>query len=111
MKKLSVILVAFVLLFGTSISTAAVVTEKESDKVSTSQEIASLLQNSEIESEEDIRANVIFTVNTKGEIVVLTVDTDNEIVERFIKSRLNYEHLENALTPGKEYKVPVRLTA
>lgn len=111
MKNVSVILVAFALLFGTSISTAAVVTEKEGDKVSISQEIASLLQNLEIELEEDLRSNVTFMINSEHEIVVLTVDSENEVVEQFIKSRLNYEKLENDLTPGKEYVVPVRITA
>ncbi len=111
MKNLSVILVAFALFFGTNISTAAVVVEKDNAKVSISQEIASLLQNPEINLQADIKADVTFTINTEHEIVVLTVDTENEIVERFIKSRLNYEQLENNLTPGKEYKVPVRMTA
>ena len=111
MKKLSVILVAFALLIGTSISTAAVVTEKEGDKISISQEIGKLLQNLDVELQEDLVSNVLFTINSEHEIVVLTVDTDMREIELFIKSRLNYEKLENNLTPGKEYKVPVRITA
>jgi len=109
MKKLSVMLLAFVLLLGTGISTAAVAAEKVNDEPSITQEIASLLQNLDIELKEDLLSNVTFTVNSENEIVVLTVETENEIVEAYIKSRLNYHKLENSLAVNKDYKVPVRI--
>ena len=109
MKKLSVILLAFVLLFGTGISTAAVDLKK--DKKTVSQEIGSLLQNADIELEVDVKAYVTFMINDEAEIVVLTIDTEDEMIERFIKSRLNYHKLENELTPGQEYQVPIRIQA
>ena len=109
MKKLSVILLAFVLLFGTGISTAAVDLKK--DKKTVSQEIGSLLQNADIELEVDVNAYVTFMINDEAEIVVLTIDTEDEMIERFIKSRLNYHKLENELTPGQEYQVPIRIQA
>ncbi len=109
MKKLNVILIAFALLIGTGISTAAVEPEKGDDKVTISQEIANLLQNPEIELQEDLSSYVTFTINAEHEIVVLTIDTENENVEAFIKSRLNYQHLDNNVTPGKEYVIPVRM--
>lgn len=107
MKNLSVILVAFALLFGTSISTAAVVTKKGGKSVS--QEIGKLLKNPKFLVEGDMNADVTFTINSENEIVVLTVDTQNDFVERFIKSRLNYKQLENELVEGKEYNVPVKI--
>ena len=48
---------------------------------------------------------------TEAEIVVLTIDTNNVSIERFIKSRLNYHKLENTLTPGEEYQVPICIKA
>lgn len=109
MKKLSAILLAFVLLFGTGISTAAVDLEK--DKKTLSQEIGSLLKNVNIDLDEDVNAYVTFMINDEAEIVVLTIDTDDDTIERFIKSRLNYHKLENNLSPGKEYQVPICIKA
>ena len=109
MKKLSAILLALVLLLGTGISTAAVDLEK--DKKTISQEIGSLLKNPDIELDEDVNAYVTFMINDKAEIVVLTIDTNNVSIERFIKSRLNYHKLENTLAPGEEYQVPICIKA
>ena len=64
MKKLSAILLAFVLLLGTGISTAAVDLEK--DKKTVSQEIGSLLKNADIELDEDVNAYVTFMINDRS---------------------------------------------
>lgn len=108
MKKLGLILLAFVLLFGTSISTAAA--ELEKDKKTVSQEIGALLKGANIDLEADVNATVTFMINDENEIVVLTVDTEDETIERFIKSRLNYQKLQNQLEVGEEYEVPVVMT-
>jgi hypothetical protein len=109
MKKLSVILLAFVLLIGTGISAATV--ELKKDKKTVSQEIGMLLQDANIDLEADVNAYVTFMINEESEIVVLTIDTDDEMIERFIKSRLNYHKLQNELISGQEYAVPIRLQA
>ena len=36
-------------------------------------------------------AKILFTVNRDKEIVVLTVEAENEVLETFIKERLNYK--------------------
>jgi uncharacterized membrane protein YgcG len=109
MKKLSVILLAFVLLIGTGISAASV--ELKKDKKTVSQEIGMLLKDANIDLEVDVNAYVTFMINEEAEIVVLTIDTKDEMIERFIKSRLNYHKLQNELIPGQEYQVPIRIKA
>lgn len=109
MKKLSVMLVALVLLVGTTISATPVPVVK--DKKTVSQEIENFLKNTNMELDKDVNAFVTFIINEEQEVVVLTVDTDNEVVARFIKSRMNYKKLENKLLQGEEYKLPVRLKA
>ena len=47
----------------------------------------------------------------EGEIVVLTVDTIDIAIERFIKSRLNYQKLQHKLVVGEEYQVPIIMKA
>jgi len=109
MKKVNVILIALVLLVGTVFSSAAVPALET--KTSTSVEIEKLLENPDFRVDVDVMAYVTFLINKEGEIVVLSVDTENEMVERFIKSRLNYKTLKTSLEKGKEYKLPVRIAS
>ena len=110
MKKLSVVLVAFVLLFGTNLTAADAGLDKDK-KLTISQEIGDLLKDADMDLDYDVNANVTFMINGEGEIVVLTIDTNDLSVERFIKSRLNYKKLQNKLQKGEEYKVPVVMKA
>jgi hypothetical protein len=68
------------------------------------------LQSPSFVIEKDIVASVTLTINKNNEIVVLSVDTDDDTLERFVKSRLNYSELpSNAITKEKTFIVPVRL--
>jgi hypothetical protein len=110
MKKLSVVLVAFVLLLVNNVTAADAGLDKEK-KLTISQEIGDLLTDADMELDYDVNANVTFMINDEGEIVVLTVDTSDIAIERFIKSRLNYTKLKNKLLAGEEYKVPIMMKA
>ncbi len=73
--------------------------------------IARLLDDNSFVAEQDMTATVRFTLNSKNEIVVLSVDTDDQVLESFVKSRMNYEkvNLPN-VKKGRYYMVPVRIT-
>lgn len=61
-------------------------------------------------TQDAIVANVRFKVNSESEIVVLTVKSENELVESYIKSRMNYRKVEiSGLVKGQEYTVDVRI--
>jgi hypothetical protein len=64
-----------------------------------------------VQEDNDVTAEVRFTINQEGQIVVLSVETNHELFEGFVKSRLNYKkvELDNA-KEGKLYTVPVRVT-
>lgn len=51
---------------------------------------------------------VHFTINQRNEVVVLVVDTDDLVVNQFLKSRLNYKKLSSAVV-GKKYSVKVTI--
>ncbi len=69
-----------------------------------------LKDNNFVLDEEDLTAQVLFTLNDKKEIVVISVETDDEILEKFVKSRLNYQQVQVASgKEGKMYTVPVRI--
>ncbi len=109
MKKLSVVLAAIALLIGSSVSTAAVSVEKES--TTTTEEITQLLENPGFLVQEEMLASVKFVINKDHEIVVMSVDTENEILEDYIKDRLNYHKLQSDVKQGKSYVVPVRIVS
>lgn len=71
-----------------------------------------LKKNSFKVASEDWTAQVFFTINKDGELVVLSVDTENSSLENFIKGRLNYRkvNLDN-IPSGKVFTLPVRVTA
>ena len=107
MRKLSLIMVALALIM-TSITSAAVVTE-ELKPNPTEEQIRELLENPNFEISADEKAFVTFMLNQNHEIVVLSVDTENTVVEKFIKSRLNYNKIDTLLKVGQEYKVPITI--
>jgi len=70
-----------------------------------------LKDNTFMLAEQDLTAKVLFTLNHKKEIVVISVDTENEVLERFVKSRLNYKTVEIPVSKeGIMFTVPVRIT-
>lgn len=73
-------------------------------------EIATLLKSPEFTIENELTAKIQFTVNHKGEIVVLAVDADNIAVESFVKNRLNYKKVDTGTrTSSKIFKVDLRI--
>lgn len=86
-------------------------TETDPKKTAVLKELASLLKNPAIKAgEKDLKAKVYFMINRENEIVVLQVEAENDLVESYIKSRLNYKEMKcKELNPGKEYVFPVRI--
>jgi hypothetical protein len=110
MRKLPVVLAAaFLLAIGNLVA-------NDSKTIDPTKELAVqigdlLKDNNFVLDEEDLTAQVLFTLNHKKEIVVISVDTENPVLERFVKSRLNYHTVEGvAGKTGKMYTVPVRIT-
>ncbi|QNJ98331.1 hypothetical protein [Constantimarinum furrinae] len=109
MKKLRLILAAFGLILTTTLTAATKPVAVVSSPTST--EIGELLQNPNFLVEQEMQANVTFVLNKDNEIVVLSVDTDNDTVDRYVKNRLNYQKLNVSLKQGTAYKVPIRITS
>ena len=109
MRKISLVFLAAIL-----ISTGNLfATEPSTDPAKAlSDRIGELLEDNRLVIEEDLTATVRFTLNKHGEIVVLSVQTEDEDFEKLVKARLNYEKVElDQYTAGKMYKVPVRIEA
>ncbi len=90
MKKLTVLVFALVLGFGPVFASNDKAISPEQQLRN---EVALLLKSPEIVVEEELKANIEFTLNVKGEIVVLHVDSKEEMVVNYVKSRLNYKKI------------------
>ncbi len=101
-------MLAMVLLVATTLSASTGLIDKKKPTTVT-EEIGYLLEAPSFEITKEINTTAVIMFNEDGEIVVLSVDTDNRVVEKFVKSRLNYRKLYNKLDEGKQYKVPIRL--
>ena len=110
MKKLNVLLLAVALTVSSVLTASTTPTTIEQPESKLSIQIGQLLENPVFEVDADIMAQVTFMVNENQKIVVLTVDTENDQAESFIKSRLNYKKVENAKS-GEAYNVPIRIVS
>lgn len=110
MKTIKTLLLVLAITFTSVLSANTNPTHAEPDVLT--KEIATLLKNPKFRVAEDLVANVTFILNEDQEIVVLNVDTKSEVLESFIKSRLNYNKLDgNINSVNKTFEVPVRITA
>ena len=109
MRKQSLVLVAAMLLSSASIFANNV---KDIDPTnSLSAQIYEILSDNDFTDQDTgLHAQVRFTLNNDGEIVILSVDTESDKFESFVKSKLNYHVVEeNNAEEGKMYTVSVRM--
>ncbi|MCA0932147.1 hypothetical protein LCM02_06765 [Lutimonas saemankumensis] len=60
--------------------------------------------------EDQYEANVLFTVNANKELIVLSVESDNDQLENYLKRRLNYKKVNHKPTKyGEIYLLPVKM--
>ncbi len=55
----------------------------------------------EDQSIDEMTSTLHFTINSRDELVVLTVETDYPFVDRFLKKRLNYQKVTSANVRGR----------
>ena len=108
MRKISLVLVAALLLSVGNVLANDYKPENPAKKIA--MQIHKMLKNNSFDVSDDLTADVRFTINNEGEIVVLSVTTSNKNLEGFVKGRLNYKKVDNA-QEGKIYTIPVRIEA
>jgi len=73
-------------------------------------ELHSLMADIKLPQGEDFEATVKFLVNEDNQIVIVSVDTENQFVESLIKDRLNYRKIKSdEAKPNKINKVKFTL--
>ncbi|MCP4883889.1 MAG: hypothetical protein GY908_08860 [Flavobacteriales bacterium] len=65
--------------------------------------------NAEMTADE-YKADVLFTVTTDRELIVLSVDSDNDQLESYLKAKLNYKKVNHRPSKhGEIYLLPVKM--
>lgn len=108
MRKISLVMVASLLLTAGNVLANDYKPENPTKKITA--QIHKMLKDNNFDVKEDLTANVRFTINNEGEIVVLSVVTSDQALEGFVKGRLNYKKVTNA-KEGRIYTIPVRIEA
>ncbi len=109
MKNLKLFIIAFTL-FAMNVSAAVIDPVKPNSKLRA--EIVDLIgPECPYDYDKNVcTAEVLFTVNTKSEIVVLSVFSPNNKAESYLKSRLNYRKVSQQPTKeGEIYLLPLRM--
>lgn len=105
--KMLVLVVAITLSSVLSASTNPV---EKAEPTTVTETVGDLLKNPDFQLEKDVKAIVDIFINENDEMVVLSVDTDNKSVEKYIKARLNYKKLSKEVIGDlKSFKIPVKM--
>jgi len=108
MKNLKLIALSFALLVGSFsfASSTSIDTKEELRK-----QIITILNKADIElTTDELIAEVSFTLNENSELVIISVSSDHQILDSYIKNHLNYKKVNvDALNVGKIYKMPLRI--
>jgi len=70
-------------------------------------QVVNLFDDAKFEAEKYFRVNFTFTFNTKGEIVVLKVDSSRNGIKDYIRKNVNNIKLETPGTQNHIYKMPI----
>ncbi len=111
MRTIKTLLLIVALTFSSVLVASTNAEDKKAESVAITEEIGKLLKDPSFSVDYEIIANVTVTLNKNNEFVVLSVETDANFLESYIKSRLNYQELPVTLNDSeKTYIVPVRIT-
>lgn len=75
-------------------------------------EIVDLIGSSYMEEmiENEYSATVLFTVNSKKQLIVLSVESEDDAMESYLKRKLNYRKVNHKPSqPGEIYLLPVKM--
>lgn len=95
-----------ILLVSFPLNAAPSITPNKPDGVK--EEIESLLKKPNFKITENTTSIVTFMVNKKNEILVINVETENKLIDSYIKKALNYKKLKTNTTK-KLFKIPVKI--
>ncbi len=74
-------------------------------------QIVNLLHDADFIVDHETTVNLTFTFSSKGEIVVLKVDSRDKDILNYIRENLNYQKVDNPGVLDKIYTMPLKVTS
>lgn len=109
MRTIKTLLLVAAITFSSVLSASTEPTKDETTVIT--EEIGNLLKSPKFQIDHNMFATVKILFNKDNEMVVLSVDSENEVVSSYIKRRLNYKSLSvNMNNTNKSFIVPVKIT-
>jgi hypothetical protein len=109
MKKFK--LFALAMLIGTAGLFASELENSNPSNDGMRNEIVQLLKTPDFTVPTEINVTISFTFSSEGELVVLSVDSKNSDVLKYIRKNLNYKKIESPGERDKLYTMPLKLTS
>ena len=109
MRTIKTLLLAVAITFSSVLSASTTPSKSESTIIT--KEIGKLLKSPKFQIEKDLLATVRLIFNKNNEMVILSVDSENEQLVHYIKGRLNYKSLSvDVVNKNETFIVPIRIT-
>ena len=110
MKTLKILVTAFALVFTINVATANENPLKPSAQLRA--ELVDLIGASSPHQlmTDESTAEILFTINSSGEVIVISVISDNSETVKYIKGKINYKKVSHRTSkPGEMYLLPLRV--
>jgi len=112
MKKIQSIIAILAISLSTIFSINATEKNKPETKKLRTEIVSYLGDNISIELKKTSTAEVSFMINNDNEIVIISVDSDINELNSYIKAKLNYKKVNvKGTKKGEIYKMPLRINA
>ena len=113
MKNLKSIIAILAITLVTSFSANATEIDPSNATTELRLEIVKILGDQvPVEIKKNSEAKVSFMLNNKNELVVISVDSEVDAFNSFVKNKLNYKKVKTkGLSKGEVYKMPVKLNS
>ena len=110
MKKLKSIIAILAISLSTVFSANAAEKNPSETKELRTEIVSILGDNIPIELQQPSTAEISFMINNQNEIVIISVDSDVNELNDFIKRKLNYKKIDiKGAKKGEIYKMPLRI--
>lgn len=113
MKNLKLVLVAFCISFLSMSSISANEIEPKDNNRVLRAKIVNLLGDEVpviLKDQKILEVNISFMLNAKNEIVIVSVDAENTVIDSYVKSKLNYKVVQvKGIKKGEIYRVPLKI--
>ncbi|TVZ55056.1 hypothetical protein OD91_0297 [Lutibacter sp. Hel_I_33_5] len=115
MKKFKLIIAIIAISMSTTFSASANDNDKRKSKKVVKTELRTQIINllgtkMPFQIDKNVSAKISFLLNNSNEVVIISVDSNNETVNSFVKSKLNYQTVKvEGIKKGEIYKVPLKV--